>query len=260
MPSADPQPGDVYLHFNGVDSYVEIPSIDDYSVATTGELTVSAWMRPDVLNFPNFEGNGYVHWIGKGEGSGATGQQEWAFRMYNRDDTLEDPPRPNRISFYLFNAEGGLGVGSFVQDAVLPRTWVHVVGVADNARTYFYRDGIRTRCDTYRGPSHRGCPIHFQDPPTDQIQLVIDPQSGSSPLRLGSRDFASFFEGGLTRVRIWGRALTATEVADLYAADVVPQDRLVADFLLNADTGVVATDSAQRNNGTIVSARWATQT
>jgi hypothetical protein len=53
--NAEPQPGDVYLRFNGRDAYVEIPSIDDYSVSTTGELTVSAWMRPDTLNFPSVE-------------------------------------------------------------------------------------------------------------------------------------------------------------------------------------------------------------
>ena len=94
--SAAPQPGDIYLSFNGIDSYVEVPSIGAYSVATADALTISAWMRPDALNFPQFEGTHYVHWIGKGEGAGPTGQQEWAFRMYNRDHTQEHPPRPNR--------------------------------------------------------------------------------------------------------------------------------------------------------------------
>jgi hypothetical protein len=54
---AEPQAGDAYLRFNGRDTYVQIPSIDDYSVSTTGELTVSAWMRPDTLNFPSVESN-----------------------------------------------------------------------------------------------------------------------------------------------------------------------------------------------------------
>jgi hypothetical protein len=112
--NAAPQPGDVYLLFNCIDSYAEIPSMVAYSVADNSALTVSAWIRPDVVNFPNFEGTHYVHWMGKGEGSGSMGQQEWAFRMYNPDDTQEDPPRPNRISFYVFNLEGGLGVGSYV--------------------------------------------------------------------------------------------------------------------------------------------------
>jgi hypothetical protein len=52
---------------------------------------------------------GYVHWLGKGKGTGDTGQQEWVFRMYNLDNTTETPPRPNHISYYVFNREGGEG-------------------------------------------------------------------------------------------------------------------------------------------------------
>ena len=257
--SAAPQPGDIYLSFNGIDSYVEVPSIGAYSVATADALTISAWMRPDALNFPQFEGTHYVHWIGKGEGAGPTGQQEWAFRMYNRDHTQEHPPRPNRISFYLFNPEGGLGVGSYVQDVVHEHAWIHIVGVADLTRTYLYFNGSYVRCDTYQGPSQGVCPIQYQAAPNQHQQLVIQPQNGSAPLRLGTRDFASYFKGGLTRVRIWGRALLAAEIADLYAADVVPQDGRVAEFMLDADMGQVAADTAQGNNGTIVSAIWLTQ-
>ena len=70
------------LVFDGTDDYVEIADAPQFSIVNTGELTVSAWMRPDALTFPKFEGTGYVHWIGKGE----AGQQEWAFRMYQRED------------------------------------------------------------------------------------------------------------------------------------------------------------------------------
>src|SRR5215469_11839927 len=158
MVNAAPVTGDVYLKLTGVDSYVEIASIADYSVATTGQLSVAAWMRPDTLNFRRWEDTGYVHWLGKGVGAGDAGEQEWTFRMYNRDGTTEDPPRPNRISFYVFNPEGGL-----------------VVGSADSARTFMYRDGRYRRCDTYRGPAAGHCPIHYQRPPNDQLQLEIDP-------------------------------------------------------------------------------------
>jgi hypothetical protein len=257
--NAAPQPGDVYLLFNGIDSYVEIPSIVAYSVANNSALTVSAWIRPDVVNFPNFEGTHYVHWMGKGEGSGTTGQQEWALRMYNRDGTQEDPPRPNRISFYVFNLEGGLGVGSYVQDTVRAGDWIYIVGVADDARTYLYRDGAFSRCSTYRGAEVGGCPIQTVDSSTGKTQVVINPQMGSSPLRLGTRDFASFFEGGMTRVRIWSRVLIVPEILELYQSDTVPQDGLVAEFRLDSDTGSVAADSAQGNDGIIVSATWATQ-
>jgi hypothetical protein len=254
-----PQKGDVYLKLNGVDNYVEIPSIDDYSIAATGELSVAAWIRPDTLNFPRWEGTRYVHWLGKGEGAGDIGQQEWVFRIYNRDHTAESPPRPNRISFYTFNPAGGEGVGSYFQDTLHRGTWIFVAGIADATRTYIYRDGEYRRCDTYRGPSVGQCPIHYQPPPNQNVQLQIDPTPGASPLRLGTRDLNSFFEGGLSRVRIWNRVLDAAEVSALYRSGVAPADGLVAEFLLDSDTGATATDTAQGNDGNIFGAVWAVQ-
>ena len=258
--NSSPRPGDVYLNFNGRNAYVEIPSLTDYSVSTTGKLTIAAWMRPDTLNFPHVEtGSDYIHWLGKGEKSGAAGNQEWTFRMYNRHDPLDSPPRPNRISFYLFNPQGGLGVGSYVQGPIHKGQWIHVVGVADPSRTLFYKNGQFIRCDTYRGPAQGPCPIHHQPPPNDNIQLVIDPQAGRAPLRLGTKDLGSFFEGGLTRVRLWNRVLDPSEVSGLYTADATPQVGLVAEFLMNSDTGTTAFDTAQGNDGDIVNATWATQ-
>lgn len=258
--NASPQPGDVYLGFNGRDAYVEIPSITDYSANATGELTISAWFRPDTLNFPAVErGSDYIHWLGKGERSGDSGDQEWTFRMYNHYDPLDSPSRPNRISFYLFNPQGGLGVGSYMQVPIHRRRWIHMIGVADSARTYLYKDGQYIRCDTYRGPAEGSCEIHYQAPPNQDRQLVIDPQAGPAPLRLGTKDLGSFFEGGLTRVRLWNRALNASEIAALYAADEAPRGGLVAEFLLNSDTGVTAVDSARNNDGEIFGALWAVQ-
>ncbi|SDR63936.1 Concanavalin A-like lectin/glucanases superfamily protein [Rhizobiales bacterium GAS113] len=243
-----PRTGDVFLR-----------SISEYSIGTSGELTVAAWIKPDSLNFPRWEGSGYVHWLGKGEGTGDSGQQEWVFRIYNRDHTTETPPRPNRISYYAFNPEGGEGVGSYFQDTLHKGRWIHVVGVADATRCYIYRDGRYRRCDTYRGPSEGPCPIHYQPPPNDNLQLEIDPTAGTSPLRLGTRDGKSFFKGGISRVRIWNRALGASDVAALYSADTAPPEGLVTEFLLNADTGSAAGDTAQGNDGIISDAVWAVQ-
>jgi len=89
--------------------------------------------------------------------------------------------------------------------------------------------------------------------------LQIDPTAGASLLRLGTRDLNSFFEGGLSRVRIWNRALGADEVSALYSLDAAPADGLVAEFLLNGDTGTTAIDTVQGNDGTIVGAVWAVQ-
>jgi hypothetical protein len=252
-PIAVPQPGDIYLEFNGRDNYVEIPAAAGLSATTTGELTIAAWMKPNTLNFQKAEGTGYIHWLGKGDG----GEQEWAFRMYNHDYTRDDPPRPNRISFYVFNPDGGLGVGSHFQDTLVAGAWMHIVGVMDDSRILIYRDGVYRECYNYRGLSDGRCHIQrFRD---SNEPVVIDPQPGNAPLRLGTRDRKSFLEGGLTKVRIWSRALAAEEIAGLFSSDAAPANGLVAEYLLNADTGDTAVDTAQGNDGTIAGAVWKTQ-
>jgi len=175
-----------YLQFDGTSSYFEVPDSPVFSVDTSGALTVAAWMRPDTLTFPVTEGSGYVHWLVKGQ----VHEHEWTFRMYSQDNT---EGRENRISFYVFNPAGGRGVGSYFQDPVEAGQWIHVVGVADGERTHIYRDGRLRKSDVYSG--------------------MIAPRHGSAPLRMGSRDLASFFQGALSQVRVWSRALSDSDVA-----------------------------------------------
>jgi hypothetical protein len=47
--NSEPGKGDVYLQFNGRDNYVEIPSIGDYSITTTGELAVAVGRIPSIF-------------------------------------------------------------------------------------------------------------------------------------------------------------------------------------------------------------------
>ncbi|MBZ5560920.1 MAG: LamG domain-containing protein [Acidobacteriia bacterium] len=220
-----------YLHFDGSQSYIEIPDSSDFSLTTTGSLTVSAWIRPEVLIFPTAE-KGFVHWMGKGE----AGKQEWVFRMYSQDNNVG---RDNRISFYVFNPEGGEGIGSYYQDPNNPvqaGVWLHAVGAADTERTYIYINGAPIDTDVYAG----------------QIQ----PQHGTAPLRIGTRDLKSFFEGEIREVRIWNRKLADEEVAALFASVSVPQDGLVGEYLLTQD---VAPDTAEAHNGVIYGANWIPQ-
>src|SRR5271157_899148 len=214
-----------------------VPDSPDFSLTTTGALTVSAWIRPATLTFPSTEGKGvdlmkaYVHWLGKGE----AGRQEWVFRMYSADNS---EGRANRISFYVFNPDGGLGVGSYYQDPDNPiqvGVWIHVLGAADDEKTYLYINGTLVGSDVYQG----------------QIQ----PQVGSAPVRIGTRDFNSYFEDEIREVRFWNRTPTAAEVMNLYTSDSVPQDALVAEFLLTQD---IAVDTTADHDGMISAATWIT--
>jgi hypothetical protein len=288
-------PGRVYLQFDGVDGQVEVPTHPAFSISTTGTLTVEGWMRPDawmlpdgcldssmpayVQSSPYFEktedttgstpSSRYVHWLGKGEGSGPTAQQEWTFRMYSCDHVQTNSAgqtemRAGRISFYVFNLStpAGVqneGVGSYYQpgfgkfqDAPLwqANQWIHAVGLADGDRTYLYVDGEFKNCDRYtasdgtdlqdpRDPTRR-CPTHlFQG-----AQLIITPQPGTAPLRMAHRDRASFLNGALSQVRIWNRALSEQEIQDLHNSQTVPSAGLVAEYRLDEGCGVDVHDTA----------------
>ena len=252
--SAAPQPGDTFLLFNGSTSFVEIPSRPEYSIPATGFLTVSSWIRPDVLDFPQAQEDGYVYWLGKGDRSNERGNREWACRIYNLHNTA-CPPRPSQISFYVFNPAGGLGVGSRSVIPIVAGEWIHVVGLVDETRVRQFRDGIPKDCDTYRGPGSSQCKPFFNE----GEQVVVEPRAGAAPVRIGTRDRKSFFLGGVTRVRIWNRLLTEAEITALHESDTASREGLVAEFLLNSDTQTLAVDTVSGNSGAIHDAIWAVQ-
>ena len=167
--------------FDGTSGYVEIPDDNLFSEPTSGGITVEAWMRPDSTAMPRDESSGYVHWMGKG----VSGQHEWVARMY-QDGNSEG--RENRISFYSFNLTGGLGAGSYFQDTVTVGGWIHYAGEFDDVNTYIFKNGVLRDMDPLSGYS-------------------IVPGNGTAPVRIGTRDFASFFQGSVARVAIYSTRL-----------------------------------------------------
>jgi len=194
--------------------YVEIadPLNEAFSQSTSAlGLTVEVWMRPDVLMFRGETRERYIHWLGKC----GPGQCEWGMRFYSQDS----PSRPNRISAYIWNPDGGEGAGAYFQDTLTPGEWIHVVAVYEPgdqdsdppAGVHIYRDGV-----------HRLGP---PSPGTLYRTFSIAPVHGTMPLRLGTRDAAvtgggavSYLTGGLDDVAIYPRVLTPAEILENYAA------------------------------------------
>jgi hypothetical protein len=216
--------------FDGESGYVEIPDADIFSEPTTGELTVEAWMRPDSLDMPNRESSGYVHWMGKG----VSGEHEWVSRMYQQGN---DEDRDNRISFYSFNLSGGLGAGSYFQDDVSIGEWIHYVGTFDDERTYIYKNGEERDSDLLSG-------------------YDITPENGSAPVRIGTRDRNSYFQGSIARVAIYSTRLSESRIAAHYAAAgdgydavILAEPSLVAYYRLDETSGTTATDAKGEHDG-----------
>ncbi len=182
--------GEAATEFDGVNQYVEVSSASALSVRRGGALTLEAWIRPDVLNFPNDERDGYVHWAGKGE----SGQHEYVLRMYSK---INSASRPNRISGYAFNPSGGLGSGSYFQDTVMAGQWMHVVVVIST----------RTRPGTIKIYKNG---VLRQTTSLDQFHVV--PRAGNAPLRIGTRDFGSFFKGAIGKFAVYAHPLTQAQI------------------------------------------------
>lgn len=190
--------------FDGESDYVTVTDSDarPFSVPTAGGLTVMAFIRPDSLDMPNTEGSGYVHFLGKG----SSGQHEWTFRMYQASNT---EGRANRICFYVFNLAGNLGVGESFQDTLTAGEWIHVAGTIDDTakEIAIYKNGVLRQSDSYFG---------------NGAYVDVVPEAGTAPLRIGTRNVASFWEGAIANVAVFPSALTEGEIAGVYAAAGVP--------------------------------------
>jgi len=200
---------DVAIGLNGVGAYVEIPDSTAFSQPTSGRgLTVEAWLRPDTLTFQGQTSEHYVHWLGKGQ----RGAFEWGFRFYSKDS-----PRPNRISAYIWNptgANGGQneGAGAYFEDELVSGEWMHIVACYDPGDASNPAAGV----SIYKNGTLRGSPA--TSPGALYASYNIYPQHGVAPVRLGTRDLASFLDGGLDEVAIYPRVLTAEEILDNYTA------------------------------------------
>lgn len=187
--------------FNGEDQYLQFADRKAFEVDATGVLTVEFWMRPDALQFSDEEGSGYVYTMGKGD----PGSHEWYARMYSK---LNDESRPNRISGYAFNPGGDLGAGSYFEDTVKPGKWIHVSLVINSAArssqyptgyTRIYKNGVLRDTDSL-------------------LDYSIVPQSGASPLRIGTGYLDSHFKGAIGNIAFYPREVSAKRLRAHYLA------------------------------------------
>src|SRR5258708_154581 len=117
--------GEHAVDFNGSSEYMTVPSSADFSIPTTHQLTWEAWIRPDVLQYPNESSDGYIDWMGKCQNYSPS--CEWEARMYSSNTPQG---RCNRLSAYVFNPGAGLGSGADWQpvcNLLQPVQWLHVV-------------------------------------------------------------------------------------------------------------------------------------
>ena len=207
------------MRFNGSSQYATIPTQKYFSAAKLanggvnpgGILTVEAWIAPAVTIFPHQDGTGYVYWSGKGAGSGGSGTQEWATRMYGTNNS-ESPNRWNRISGYAFNPAGGDGDGAYFQvpsAAAIPVSpfpqWIYYVLTINTVNTSgTYPLGYVTIWRGAWGAAiGNSAPVNENTQSLDQVGFaVVVPVYNTAPVRLGTQNFESLFRGRGREVRV----------------------------------------------------------
>ena len=90
-----------------------------------------------------------------------------------------------------------------MEEALVPRQWVHLVATFDdprqpNARVRLYKDGTASPHNNSSGTLYES--------------YGIRPRHGQAPVRFGTRDLRSFLTGGLSEVAIYPRVLPANEI------------------------------------------------
>jgi uncharacterized repeat protein (TIGR03803 family) len=190
--------GKSVAYFNGTNSYIDCGSAPDLQVSAA--VTLAAWVKISGPGSSDYTGETGVGAIINKEGEYelvyANGELSWAFAN-------EDP--------------GWLGRGGHYVTNVLPtNVWQHLVLTYTNGLATTYLNG--SQVDVYNG-----------------CCLIGDVYPEENSLWLGSRQQEpDFFDGYMDDVRIYNRALSSNEVAELYAYESTTPD---LSFLTN---GLVA--------------------
>ena len=168
------------LLLDGQGDYVTVK--DNWNLHISGAFTLSAWINLQTLSPSS---GSYLRVLEKGT---PTGEKLWMF--YAKSSKV--------IGFGFISPSGDIQIKTKKTDWQVGK-WYHVVGTYDPSvssnNMKIYVDGMLDNQATMKGK----------------------PAANSYPLMIGTRSTASsdFWQGKIDEVRIYSRALTATEVANL---------------------------------------------
>lgn len=219
----DPQDGNV-LSFDGSGDYVAVNNTDlNWG---SGDGTVSAWIKTTSTSDAIFlRGKRYAG--GKRYqlylGSAVNGEVR-----FNLDDDSNNKDFGGTVN---------------VQDG----NWHFVVGVRDGNLAKIYVDGVLDATQDITG-------LGSLDDASNQGTI------GAGNNSAGTQGTELMFDGNIAQVRVHSTALTAEEIARLYATNIDPQpDYLEGYWKLDEGADNIAGDSSDNeNDGTIYNASWTT--
>ncbi len=164
--------------YDGLNDYMGITS-PTFQMGETSSFTVSFWINKTNTDF------GMPYWHGLTTGQGGTGKFVHFMQMSTAGNNTH----------WGTNNQGSAWV--WAQSTYTVGAWEHWVCVYSNKSMTLYKDGIQVATNTY---SYTGA------------------ATATMPFYLGTNvvNTSSFFNGKIDDFGIWQRALTATEVGNLF--------------------------------------------
>ena len=160
------------------------------SLAITGPMTISVWVKPLADPFPPTTGTTQYDILSKFFWNGSAGEMGYLFRLSG------EPPCYAKFSIFD-DVPGGVTAETWTSSTYLQANlWYHVVGVYDGSDIYVYVD------HTLGGAAAAG-PVAAA-PPT--VGTTIPGIATATP---------HVFNGYLDDLRVYNRVLTDQEIADL---------------------------------------------
>ncbi len=173
--------GSTAFEFDGVNDYVQVG--DKPNLRFTDALTMSAWIYPTAAAIPgNLDGGGII--VNK--------EGEYEIARFG-DGTIQWAIAPSSGSWFWTNT----GV-------VAPQNqWTHVAAVYDSGAVRVYINGSLVQTAALLGST------------------IGDTAPGLDDFRIGARQggFSQEFQGRIDEVRVYGRALSDSEIVNLGDAD-----------------------------------------
>ncbi len=217
--------------------YMKASDSDAFSIPTTKQLTVEAWIKPNVLQHPFSDSTGsYTDWAGKCETYGSPANCEWEGRMYNASTSQY---RCSRIDGYVFNSSASLGsaadwqpagansgqipadtnygTANCMQSILAANQWLQVVIEYQTLTT-------PAACNSsYPGTINiwvNGVEQNFAYHQTTgcMSQHNIAPGNYSSPVDIGTMAHDGFFDGAIGKVAIYNSVLSQTQINNHFTA------------------------------------------
>ncbi len=219
------------LSFNGSNDYILLPTTTDFNIPSGGGFTASAWVKTT-------DSYGPIIALRSTLSSDAIAGLYIGYNGVNNNAGHVSP-------LMRYNSNSGrkeFGATAAINDG----NWHHVAMVIDQDNDLFitYIDGTPYNiAQTINGA------LDFQDHISIGAELEWITANDS-----GANTDKRFLEGTIDDVRIYQRALTASEISTLYSiapgCSEITTDNLVAQWKLDETTGTTATDSVGSNDGT----------